>query len=139
MATLSKKNFSNPDEKMTPEKTDMRIVDLAGTKMARIEVQPGWKWSECIKPIKKTESCEAKHIGIVQSGRMKLKHKDGSELEVGPGDAYIFEPGHDAWVLGDEAFIGFDLTQLAQELNNNNKSGVSSSETASIKKDKFLS
>ena len=43
MATLSKKNFSNPDEKMTPEKTDMRIVDLAGTKMARIEVQPGWK------------------------------------------------------------------------------------------------
>jgi|TARA_Y100000034_G_scaffold11764_1_gene12297 uncharacterized cupin superfamily protein len=43
---------------------------------------------------------------------MKLKHKDGSELEVGPGDAYIFEPGHDAWVLGDEAFIGFDLTQL---------------------------
>ena len=44
MATLSKKNFSNPDEKMTPEKTDMRIVDLAGTKMARIEVQPGWKW-----------------------------------------------------------------------------------------------
>jgi|TARA_Y100000296_G_scaffold31778_1_gene36861 hypothetical protein len=44
MATLSKKNFSNPDEKLTPEKTDMRIVDLAGTKMARIEVQPGWKW-----------------------------------------------------------------------------------------------
>ena len=50
MATLSKKNFSNPDEKINPEKTDMRIVDLAGTKMARIEVQPGWKWSECIKP-----------------------------------------------------------------------------------------
>ena len=72
---------------------------------------------------------------------MKLKHKDGSELEVGPGDAYIFEPGHDAWVLGDEAFIGFDLTQLTQELNNNNnnKSGASSSETASVKKDKFLS
>ena len=46
----------------------------------REEVQPGWKWSECIKPVKKTESCEAKHIGIVQSGRMKLKHKDGSEL-----------------------------------------------------------
>ena len=42
-----------------------------------------------------------------------FKKKDGSELEVGPGDAYIFEPGHDAWVLGDEAFIGFDLTQLA--------------------------
>ena len=110
MAKLLKKNFSNPDKTKNPEKTDMRIIDLAGTKMARIEVQPGWKWSECIKPIIKTESCQAKHIGIVQSGKMKLAHEDGSELEVGPGDAYIFEPGHDAWVLGDEPFVSLEFT-----------------------------
>ena len=76
---------------------------MGGTTAARLTLEPGWKWSECIKPIVGTESCQVRHVGVVQSGTMHVDHKDGTEGEIGPGEAYVIEPGHDAWVVGDEA------------------------------------
>ena len=56
-----------------------------------------------------TDSCQARHVGVVHSGRLAIKHVDGTEVEIGPGEAYVIEPGHDAWVVGDERFVGFEF------------------------------
>ena len=111
MSGAETKSFDKPDQEFKQfDNADMYHVNVGGQRLVQIKLQPGWKWSECIKPIIKTESCQAKHIGIVQSGKIKLTHEDGSELEVEPGDAYIFEPGHDAWVLGDKPFVSLEFT-----------------------------
>ena len=77
--------------------------------VARLNAQPGWPWSECIKPIVGGESCQAAHLGYVVSGRIHIASDDGSELDLGPGDVYRLEPGHDAWVLGDEPFVALEF------------------------------
>jgi len=109
MAGVSKKSFGSPDETRTPDKTRIDVVDLGGTKAAKGALKPGWGWSECIKPVAGTESCQARHVGTVASGQLNVEHTDGTKVELGPGDAYIIEPGHDAWVSGDEAFVGYEF------------------------------
>jgi len=78
-------------------------------------LQPGWRWSECIKPVVGTERCELHHQGTVIAGQMHVSHSDGTEIEIGPGDAYVIEPGHDAWVTGSEAFVGYEFDSKAAE------------------------
>ena len=68
-----------------------------------------------MKPVAGTESCQHKHIGVVQSGRMRVMHEDGSVLDLAAGEAYVIEPGHDAQVIGDEPFVGFEFAQTAAE------------------------
>ena len=109
MAGVSSKSFDSPDETRTPDKTKVEVVRMEGATAARITFQPGWKWSECVKPVAGTDSCQARHVGAIVSGRLHVVHNDGTEGEVGPGDAYVIEPGHDAWVVGDEPFVGFEF------------------------------
>jgi hypothetical protein len=59
--------------------------------------------------------CQARDVGVVHSGRLAIKHEDGTEVELGPGEAYVIEPGHDAWVAGDERFVGFEFESRAAE------------------------
>ena len=115
MAGARRKSFSNPDETRTPDKTVLELVDLGSIKAARLTVQPGWTWSSCIKPVVGTDSCQANHVGTVVSGRLGIKHNDGSEMEISAGDAYVCEPGHDAWVIGDEpcVMLEFDASAAA--------------------------
>src|SRR3990170_7395110 len=105
--------FDAPDETRSPAKTKIDVVKMDVTTAARFGFEPGWKWSECIKPVVGTESCQVRHVGVVQSGQMTIRHDDGTELEIGPGDAYVIEPGHDAWVVGDEGFVGFEFQSRA--------------------------
>ena len=109
MAGVTAKSFSSPDETRSPDKTKVEVVDLGGVKAARMTMQPGWKWSECIKPVVGTDSCQARHVGTVVSGQLHLKHDDGTELDIEPGHAYVIEPGHDAWVVGNEPFVGYEF------------------------------
>ena len=109
------KSHDTPDEVRAPDKTRVEVVRIGGGTAARLTFEPGWKWSECIKPVAGTETCQARHVGMVQSGRLHVTHEDGTELELGPGDAYVIEPGHDAWVLGDEQFVGFEFEAKAAE------------------------
>src|SRR4029453_14652190 len=88
-------DFDAPDEMRTPDKTQVAVVRMGATTAARLTCEPGWRWSECIKPIVGTDSCQVRHVGIVQSGRMAIRHDDGTEVEIGPGKAYVIEPGHD--------------------------------------------
>ena len=115
MAGVEKRRFDTPDETRTPEKTRAEVVHLGGTTAARLTLSPGWRWSECVKPVAGTESCRHRHVGMVHAGRMRVMHEDGSVVELGPGDAYVIEPGHDAEVLGDEEFVGFEFEPQAAE------------------------
>jgi len=72
-------------------------------------LQPGWKWSTCIKPIVGTETCQAGHVGVIAQGTMHVKHDDGTEMEFIEGDTYFLAPGHDAWVVGDKEVIGYEF------------------------------
>jgi hypothetical protein len=47
--------------------------------------------------------------------RRAVVHEDGTEVEIGPGDAYVIEPGHDGWVVGDESFVGFEFEAPSAE------------------------
>jgi hypothetical protein len=109
MAGIANKSFDKPDETRAPDKTKIEVLDLGTVKAARITFQPGWRWSDCVKPVVGTDSCLARHVGTVVSGRIHVKHEDGTETEMGPGDAYVIEPGHDAWVVGNEALVGFEF------------------------------
>ena len=109
MAGVSSKSFDTPDETRTPDKTRVEVVRLGGATAARFTFQPTWRWSECVKPVAGTDSCQARHVGAIVSGRLHVVHNDGTEGEVGPGDAYVIEPGHDAWVVGDEAVVAFEF------------------------------
>jgi hypothetical protein len=115
MAGVETRDFESPDETRTPDKTRVDVVHLASTTAARFTFEPGWRWSDCVKPVAGTESCQARHVGVVQSGRLAVSHEDGTELEIGPGEPYVIEPGHDAWVVGDERFVGFEFESRSAE------------------------
>jgi hypothetical protein len=109
MAGLETRDFDPPDETRTPEKTRVDVVRMGGASAARFTFEPGWRWSEHVKPVAGTDSCQARHVGVVQQGHLHVVHEDGSEGEFGPGVVYVIEPGHDAWVVGDERFVGFEF------------------------------
>ena len=104
MAATEIKNFDSPDEVREFEgKGQAKVVNVAGQVVGRGTFEPGWKWSENVKPIAGTDSCQVSHLGYVLSGRMRVFMDDGSEAEVGPGDVVAIPPGHDAEVVGDVA------------------------------------
>jgi hypothetical protein len=115
MGNLVSKSFDQPDETRAPDKTRVEVVDLGSAKAARMRLEPGWRWSECIKPVAGTATCQARHVGTVVSGRLRVTHEDGSELDAVPGAAYIIEPGHDAWVVGDEPFVAYEFESITAE------------------------
>jgi hypothetical protein len=108
MAGVVTKSFDAPDETRTPPKTKVEVVRMGGT-AARFTFEPGWRWSEAIKPVAKTETCQARHVGTIVSGQLHVVHSDGTEGDARPGDAYVIEPGHDAWVVGDEPVVAFEF------------------------------
>jgi len=115
MTGVQKRDFGSPDETRTPDKTRIDVVHLGGTTAARFAMEPGWSWSACVKPVAGTESCQLRHIGVVQSGRLRVMHDDGTVAELGPGEAYVIEPGHDAEVVGEEQFVGFEFEPQSAE------------------------
>lgn len=114
VASLEKGSFDSPDETRRPDKTTVDVVRMGSTSVARFMFEPGWRWSECVKPVAGTESCQVRHVGVVQSGRLGVRHDDGSEIEFGPGDAYVIEPGHDGWVVGDERFVTYEFESASE-------------------------
>ena len=105
MPGVEARGFDSPDETRTPDKTTVELVKLAGGQIGRYTFEPGWRWSECIKPIVKTESCQVEHIGYVVSGTLHVQHEDGTEIDLAPGHVYRVAPGHDAWNAGNEPAV----------------------------------
>ena len=102
--------MDSPDETRSFDKGNLQIANIDEVTAGRVTLEPGWKWSECVKPLAGTESCEVQHTGYVVAGRMNVVMNDGSEQEIGPGDMYVIRPGHDAWIVGDETFVGVDFS-----------------------------
>jgi hypothetical protein len=105
MSSIEARDFSSPDETRSPEKTTVELVNIAGGQIGRYTFQPGWRWSECIKPIVKTDSCQVDHLGYVVSGTLHIQHEDGTEESLTPGKVYRIAPGHDAWNSGGEPAV----------------------------------
>lgn len=70
--------------------------------------QPGWRGSNDVKPIAKTESCQAPHFQFYVGGRLRIRMDDGTEFVAGPGDITSLSSGHDAWLVGDEPAVVVD-------------------------------
>jgi len=112
---LEAKNIDTPDEKIDFDHGDLHVVNLTGATVARATFRPGWSWSGDVRPKAGTASCQVAHKGIVLSGRFLVKMDDGEELTLGPGDAHVVAPGHDAWVIGDEPCVILDFTTTGSE------------------------
>jgi quercetin dioxygenase-like cupin family protein len=113
MAELEKRSLDQPDETRAVDKGSAEVVELEGATVMRTTFQPGWRWSESVKPMVGTDSCQVHHVGYVVSGRMHVR-MDGEELEIGPGDVLQIPPGHDAWIVGEEAYVGLDFAGGAE-------------------------
>lgn len=106
---LQVKSLSSPDEVRTPDKTRVEVVNLEGFSIGRFNLAPGWRWSECIKPVVKTDQCQVSHVGYAVSGSITVRMGDGTEKTVTAGDSYAIPPGHDAWVDGGQPFVGIEV------------------------------
>lgn len=106
---LLTKNLDTPDEKRSFVHGELQAVTLAGVTFARAVFRPGWRWSEDVKPVVGTDDCQATHLAIVASGRLHVQMADGVGRDLGPGDAHVVGPGHDAWVVGDEPCVMYDF------------------------------
>ena len=107
-ATSEQKNFGSPDETRTFDHGLVELVDIAGTQIGRITAQPGWRWSEHVKPIAGTDLCEAPHFQYHVQGTLRIRMADGTEFDARPGDVTALPQGHDAWVVGDEPVVVID-------------------------------
>ncbi len=108
------KSHDSPDEVRSPDKTRVEVVRFAGFTLGRFNFQPGWRWSECVKPVVKTDSCQASHVGYAVSGRITVRLNDGTEKTISAGESYTIPPGHDAWVEGNEPFVGIEVMSAEQ-------------------------
>ena len=110
---LEKKSFETPDELRTPfERGEIAVLSLAGLTVQRETLQPGWRWSENVKPMVGGERCQRYHVKYILSGRQRVLMEDGTELLLEPGDVAVMPPGHDAWVEGDEPNVLLELVGL---------------------------
>jgi len=100
--TTAHRSFREPDETREFPNGRAEILQVTGDEVGRFTFQPGWRWSNDLKPLVGTASCEAPHFQYHLTGRLAIRMDDGTEFVAGPGDVTSLPKGHDAWVVGDE-------------------------------------
>ena len=108
LAKTEQRKFGRPDEIRSFEKGQLELLKMEGGIVGRLTLQPGWRWSLHVKPLAKTDWCEAPHFQYHVSGRLHIRMSDGTEFEAGPGDVTCLPSGHDAWVVGMEPVVLID-------------------------------
>jgi hypothetical protein len=103
------KGFARPDETREFPNGKAEIVSIGESQIGRMTFEPGWRWSNDVKPIAGTDSCEAPHFQYHVSGQLAIRMDDGSEMIAKPGDITSLPSGHDAWVVGDEPVVVVDF------------------------------
>jgi quercetin dioxygenase-like cupin family protein len=115
MADLEIKNVGQPDEtRPFTSNGQAAVLNVGEHPVLYGTFEPGWRWSEHLKPIAGTDSCQAPHLLYCLSGRMGVQTNSGEEGEIGPGDVAAIQPGHDAWVVGNEPWMVVDFGGYAQ-------------------------
>lgn len=108
MSKAEYKNFSTPDETRAFPRGKLDLLRIGKGSVGRLTLEPGWRWSEHVKPIAGTAWCEAPHFQYQVSGRLRVQMKDGNEFDLKPGDVSVLPSGHDAWVVGKEPVVLVD-------------------------------
>jgi hypothetical protein len=106
MASIEVNDFAKPDDVRRPDPhATIEVVKITDGEVGRYTFQPGWRWSEHIKPVVGGDSCQTNHLGYLVSGKMGIRSDDGSTAELTPGCVYHIAPGHDGWVIGDDPVV----------------------------------
>ena len=113
-ATPERKSLNSPEETRSFEKGKVEMVKISDIPVGRATFQPGWKWSTCVKPIAKTNSCQSAHFGYQISGTLTTVMDDGTRIVSKAGDVLNLPAGHDAWVDGDEPVVVVDFQGMAE-------------------------
>jgi len=106
------KNLSRPDDTIEFPRLTVQQIDLGDFTVGRLTMQPGWHWYEHVRPRVGGDWCEARHVGVVVSGRFGVTMRDGTKVEFGPDDVFEIPPGHDGYALGDEPCVQIEWTGL---------------------------
>jgi len=114
MEKIETKSLNSPEEVRTFDKGKLELIKIGGAIIGRATFQPGWKWSESVKPLVKTKSCEAPHFQYHVSGILRIKMDDGKEIECKAGDVSFLPEGHDAWVVGNEPVVVVDFQGMVE-------------------------
>lgn len=107
--SMEVKSLNVPDEIRTFDKGKLELVKIGGATVGRGVFQPGWRWSTSVKPLVKTNSCEAPHFQYHVSGILHVVMDDGTEKDCKAGDVSLLPTGHDAWVVGNEPVVVVDF------------------------------
>jgi hypothetical protein len=108
MASAEHRTFTAPDEVRTFEKGRLELVEIGGGVVGRLVLEPGWRWSDHVKPLAGTDLCEAPHFQYHAAGTIRIQMADGTEFDAGPGEVTALPSGHDAWVVGDDEAVMID-------------------------------
>ena len=114
MSGVESKSLDAPQETRKFAHGEMHLVTVGGTTVGRATFEPGWRWSTSVKPIVGTDRCENHHVGYALSGHMHVVDAAGIGTEIGAGDAYDIAPGHDAWIVGNDNFVGLEFSSAAE-------------------------
>jgi class 3 adenylate cyclase len=112
MIDLRLKSFATPDQTIELPLLKAEIVELGDFTVGYVVHQPGWSWSEHVRPTVGGEWCQARHVGVLLSGRTGVRLADGTTYELGPHDVVDLPPGHDGWVIGDEPAVMLEWSGL---------------------------
>jgi class 3 adenylate cyclase len=104
MVKLQRRPFGEPDNVREVPFGHLETYDMGEIRIGRSILQPGWRWSESIQPISRTELCEYHHIGVCLAGRLRIQTREGAELVIEAGQFYEIPAGHEAWVEGEETY-----------------------------------
>ncbi|WP_427007456.1 cupin domain-containing protein [Pseudarthrobacter sp. H2] len=113
VTALAVKSFDAPDKKRCPEKAEFDLVSVNDYSVARLILDPGWRWSECLKSFDGTGLCQHHHLGFCISGVMEVQSSDGLRSTIRANDTYAIPPGHDEWVVGPESFVAVEFLGAA--------------------------
>jgi hypothetical protein len=103
------RTFDEPDDRRSFPHGHADVVDVGERHLLRITFEPGFRWSVDMAPVAGTARCQVRHVFWVESGRMGLDPSDGAAVEIGPGEIVSLAPDHDAWTIGDEPVVFYDI------------------------------
>ena len=114
MSGVESINLDTPRETRTFPHGQAQLVTVGGSTVGRFTFEPGWRWSSSLKPIVGTDRCQNEHVGYALSGHLHVVDAAGVGSDIGAGEAYNIAPGHDAWVVGKETFVGLEFKSAEQ-------------------------